>query len=94
MLPTLKIGDFILVNKFDYGLRLPVLGNTVVELRQPKRGDVMVFKYPEDNRINFIKRVVGVPGDTVEYRDKVVYVNGNAQTLSIPSVMKMKRCLH
>ena len=82
MLPTLKIGDFILVNKFNYGLRLPVLGNTVVELGQPKRGDVMVFKYPEDNRINFIKRVVGVPGDTVEYRDKVVYVNGNAQTLN------------
>ena len=83
MLPTLKIGDFILVNKFNYGLRLPVLGTTVVELGQPKRGDVMVFKYPDDNRINFIKRVVGVPGDTVEYRDKVVYVNGDAQTLSI-----------
>lgn len=83
MLPTLKIGDFILVNKFNYGLRLPVLGTTVVELGQPKRGDVMVFKYPDDNSINFIKRVVGVPGDTVEYRDKVVYVNGNAQTLTL-----------
>ena len=83
MLPTLKIGDFILVNKFNYGLRLPVLGTTVVELGQPKRGDVMVFKYPDDNRINFIKRVVGVPGDTVEYRDKVVYVNGDAQTLTV-----------
>lgn len=83
MLPTLKIGDFILVNKFNYGLRLPVLGTTVVELGQPKRGDVMVFKYPDDNRINFIKRVVGVPGDTVEYRDKVVYVNGDAQTLKV-----------
>ena len=82
MLPTLKIGDFILVNKFDYGLRLPVLGNTVVELGQPKRGDVMVFKYPDNNRINFIKRVIGVPGDTIAYRDKVVYVNGNAQTLT------------
>ncbi|MBH96651.1 MAG: signal peptidase I [Gammaproteobacteria bacterium] len=82
MLPTLKIGDFILVNKFDYGLRLPVLGTTVVELGQPKRGDVMVFKYPDDNRINFIKRVVGIPGDTIEYRDKVVYVNGYAQTLT------------
>jgi signal peptidase I len=83
MLPTLKIGYFILVNKFNYGLRLPVLGTTVVELGQPKRGDVMVFKYPDDNRINFIKRVVGVPGDTVEYRDKVVYVNGDAQTLTV-----------
>jgi signal peptidase I len=83
MLPTLKIGDFILVNKFDYGLRLPVLGQTIVEFGEPKRGDVMVFKYPEDTRINFIKRVVGVPGDTVEYRNKVVYVNGQAQTLTV-----------
>ena len=82
MLPTLKIGDFILVNKFDYGLRLPVLGDTVVEVGEPKRGDVMVFKYPEDPRINFIKRVVGIPGDTVEYRNKVVYINGEAQTLT------------
>jgi signal peptidase I len=82
MLPTLKIGDFILVNKFDYGLRLPVLGDTVVEVGEPKRGDVMVFKYPEDPRINFIKRVVGIPGDTVEYRNKIVYINGEAQTLT------------
>ena len=82
MLPTLKIGDFILVNKFDYGLRLPVLGDTVFEVGEPKRGDVMVFKYPEDPSINFIKRVVGIPGDTVEYRKKVVYVNGKAQTLT------------
>ena len=82
MLPTLKIGDFILVNKFDYGLRLPVLGDTVVEDGEPKRGDVMVFKYPEDRRINFIKRVVGIPGDTVEYRNKIVYISGEAQTLT------------
>lgn len=83
MLPTLKIGDFILVNKFDYGLRLPVLGQKIVEFGEPNRGDVMVFKYPEDTRINFIKRVVGVSGDTVEYRNKVVYVNGEAQTLTV-----------
>mgnify|MGYP001032226864 CR=1 FL=1 len=83
MLPTLKIGDFILVNKFDYGLRLPVVGHTVVELNSPERGDVMVFKYPEDERINFIKRVVAVPGDTIEYRDKVLYVNGDEQTLTV-----------
>ena len=82
MLPTLKIGDFILVNKFDYGLRLPVVGKTVYEVGQPSRGDVMVFKYPEDPNINFIKRVVGIPGDTVEYRNKVVYVNGAMQTLT------------
>ena len=82
MLPTLKIGDFILVNKFDYGLRLPVLGKTIYEVGQPSRGDVMVFKYPEDPNINFIKRVVGIPGDTVEYRNKIVYVNGAMQTLT------------
>ena len=82
MLPTLKIGDFILVNKFDYGLRLPVLGRTIYQVGQPSRGDVMVFKYPEDPNINFIKRVVGIPGDTVEYRNKVVYVNGVMQTLT------------
>lgn len=81
MLPTLKIGDFILVNKFDYGFRLPVVGNTVVKIGEPERGDVMVFKFPQDSRINFIKRVVGVPGDTIAYRNKVIFVNGQAQKL-------------
>ena len=81
MLPTLKIGDFILVNKFDYGLRLPVVGTTVVEISEPARGDVMVFKYPSDPRINFIKRVVALPGDTVAYQNKTLYVNGVEQTL-------------
>jgi signal peptidase I len=85
MLPTLKIGDFILVNKFDYGLRLPVLGTTVVELGKPERGDVMVFKYPEDSRINFIKRVIAVSGDRVIYRNKTLFINGKEQVLS-PSV--------
>ena len=82
MLPTLKIGDFILVNKFDYGFRLPVLGTTVVEMGEPERGDVMVFKYPSDARINFIKRVVAVPGDTVAYRNKTLYVNNVEQVLT------------
>ena len=82
MLPTLKIGDFILVNKFDYGLRLPVVGTTVWEVGEPERGDVMVFKYPADPRINFIKRVVAVPGDVVEYRDKTLFVNGILQPLT------------
>ncbi|MDX1452110.1 MAG: signal peptidase I [Oleiphilaceae bacterium] len=76
MLPTLEVGDFILVNKFSYGLRLPVAGTKFVEIDDPQRGDIMVFKYPEDGKTNYIKRVVGVPGDTIEYRDKVLKING------------------
>ncbi len=76
MLPTLKIGDFILVNKFTYGLRLPVSNTKVVELNEPERGDVMVFRFPEDKRLNFIKRVVGLPGDRLRYENKVLYING------------------
>lgn len=79
MLPTLKIGDFILVNKYHYGLRLPVLNTRFVSNNDPEHGDVIVFRYPEDTRINFIKRVVGVPGDVITYRDKVLYVNGKPQ---------------
>lgn len=81
MLPTLKIGDFILVNKFDYGLRLPVLGTNVLPIGEPERGDVMVFKYPGDTRINYIKRVVGLPGDVLEYRDKTLLINGEVQSI-------------
>ncbi len=70
MIPTLLIGDFILVNKFTYGIRLPVVNVKVVELDSPKRGDVMVFRYPADPSLDYIKRVVGLPGDRIEYRDK------------------------
>jgi len=76
MLPTLEVGDFILVNKFSYGLRLPVAGTKVVEIGDPQRGDVMVFKFPEDGKTNYIKRVVGLPGDTIRYADKKLYING------------------
>lgn len=76
MLPTLEVGDFILVNKFSYGLRLPVVGTKVVALDDPQRGDVMVFKYPQDGRTNYIKRVIGLPGDEVRYRNKTLYING------------------
>jgi signal peptidase I len=76
MMPTLLIGDFILVNKYTYGLRLPVLNTKVLELGEPERGDVVVFRYPKDPSVDYIKRVVGIPGDTVGYFDKVVYING------------------
>lgn len=96
MMPTLLIGDFILVNKFSYGLRLPVLDTKIVPLGEPKRGDVVVFRYPgytcegKEERSgnpcaqpfkpvpgeNYIKRVIGLPGDTVEYRNKTLFVNG------------------
>jgi len=76
MVPTLLIGDYILVNKFTYGIRLPVLRTKVVSLNDPQRGDVMVFFPPHMNDTYFIKRVIGIPGDTITYRDKELYVNG------------------
>ena len=76
MMPTLLDGDFIIVNKFAYGLRLPVLNNKVVPVGEPQRGDVVVFRYPPNPKVNFIKRLVGLPGDHVEVRDNHVYVNG------------------
>ncbi|MFC1747265.1 signal peptidase I [Pseudomonadota bacterium] len=76
MMPTLLDGDFILVNKYEYGIRLPVLGSKVVEIGEPSRGDVAVFRYPEDPSIDYIKRIVGVPGDTIAYYGKQLYVNG------------------
>lgn len=84
MLPTLHVGDFILVNKYDYGVRLPVLNTKVIEVGAPQRGDVVVFRYPMDENVDFIKRIVGVPGDRVEYRDKVLYINGVEQKQSQP----------
>jgi signal peptidase I len=76
MVPTLQVGDYILVNKYTYGIRLPVLRTKVVSLNEPQRGDVMVFFPPHMNDTYFIKRVVGLPGDTVSYRNKRIYVNG------------------
>lgn len=81
MIPTLMIGDFILVNKFTYGLKVPFSDwfsdpIYIFERERPKRGDVIVFKYPENPSLNYIKRVVGAPGDEIEIRQKVVYVNG------------------
>lgn len=76
MIPTLLIGDFIVVNKYAYGLRLPVLHTKIVSLGEPERGDVVVFRYPVDTSVNFIKRLVGLPGDTISYREKQLYING------------------
>ncbi len=82
MEPTLIAGDFILVNKFAYGVRLPVLNKKVIEVSQPKRGDVMVFRYPEDPSTDYIKRVVGVPGDKIVYKNKRLTVNGQKLSYS------------
>jgi signal peptidase I len=76
MIPTLLIGAFILVNKYTYGIRLPVLNVKVFDVGSPKRGDVMVFRYPVDPSLDYIKRVVGLPGDRIEYRDKRLWING------------------
>ena len=75
MVPTLVVGDFILVNKFTYGVRLPVLNKKIIDVGMPKRGDVMVFRYPEDTTKDFIKRVVGLPGDKITYKDKRLTIN-------------------
>jgi signal peptidase I len=76
MIPTLLIGDFIVVNKYAYGLRLPVLNKKFLPVGEPERGDVIVFRYPVDPSVNFIKRLVGLPGDTISYRNKQLFVNG------------------
>ncbi len=78
MMPTLLVGDFILVNKFAYGIRLPVLNTKIIPISEPKRGDVVVFRYPENPTIPYIKRVIGLPGDHIVYHNgtKVIYING------------------
>lgn len=76
MMPTLLIGDFILVNKYDYGIRLPVIHTKIIDNDTPERGDIVVFRYPEDPSIPYIKRVIGLPGDHIAYRNKTVYING------------------
>jgi signal peptidase I len=82
MVPTLRVGDLILVNKFHYGLRLPVLETKIWANHQPQKGDVMVFRYPPNPSLDYIKRVVGVPGDRVEYTNKKLTINGQPQALT------------
>ncbi|RBP49270.1 signal peptidase I [Arenicella xantha] len=76
MYPTLEVGDFILVNKFSYGLRLPIVRTKVFEIGDPQRGDIVVFKYPRDPKQSYIKRLIGLPGDIIQYRDSTLYING------------------
>ncbi|MFC7516579.1 signal peptidase I [Herbaspirillum sp. GCM10030257] len=75
MVPTLVIGDLILVNKFTYGIRLPVINKKIISINDPQRGDVMVFKFPKDTSLDYIKRVVGVPGDKIVYKNKRLTIN-------------------
>lgn len=82
MIPTLLIGDLILVNKYAYGIRLPVINKKIIEVSDPEKGDVMVFRYPVDPTLDYIKRVVAVGGDTVEYRNKQLIINGEVQNLT------------
>ncbi|MGZ8982557.1 MAG: signal peptidase I [Methylotenera sp.] len=81
MMPTLLAGDYILVNKFTYGLRVPILNNTFIEINHPSRGDVFVFHYPPEPSIDYIKRVVGLPGDKIRYQDKRLTINGQQLAL-------------
>ena len=78
MIPTLNVGDFILVNKYAYGIRLPVIGTKIVSIDDPKRGEVMVFIPPHENKY-YIKRVIGLPGDTVRYENKTLFINGEEE---------------
>ncbi|MEI6737110.1 MAG: signal peptidase I [Pseudomonadota bacterium] len=78
MVPSLLVGDFILVNKFTYGIRIPVINKKVFDVNVPKRSDVMVFRYPEDTSKDFIKRVIGIPGDVISYKNKRLMVNGQS----------------
>lgn len=93
MLPTLLIGDHLLVNKFIYGIRVPFTGKILVPIKNPKHGDVVVFKFPKDRSIDYIKRVVGTPGDTVEIKAKKVFINGKPISdthahVSSPTILK------
>jgi signal peptidase I len=95
MIPTLQVGDLILVNKFVYGIRLPILNSKVVDTGHPQRGDVMVFRYPKDPSLDYIKRVIGVPGDHLVYRNKHLEINGLAVVeTALPDYFDTDRVLY
>lgn len=83
MIPTLQVGDFILVQKYAYGLRLPVAHSKILDVGEPQRGDVVVFRFPRDPSLDYIKRVVGLPGDHLRYDRKRLYINGTPVDLTI-----------
>ncbi len=92
MVPTLLVGDFILVNKYTYGIRIPIINRKIVDINAPKRGDVMVFRYPEDPSLDYIKRVVGLPGDRVGWIDKRLVINGlEAPRRELPDYLHPER---
>lgn len=92
MIPTLVIGDLILVNKFTYGIRLPIVNTKILNVGSPQRGDVMVFRYPVDPSVDYVKRVIGLPGDTIEYRDKRLIINGHpVQTVAVADYFDPER---
>jgi signal peptidase I len=93
MIPTLNVGDFIVVNKYAYGVRLPVTGTKVINIGEPKRGDIMVFIPPHDPNY-FIKRVIGMPGDHVRYSDKIIYINGEALLQDNPVLLEEQGIIH
>jgi signal peptidase I len=83
MMPTLLVGDFILVNKFEYGLRMPVTKTKLIEMGEPDRGDIVVFRWPENPRLDYIKRVVALPGDKVRYQGKRLFIDGQEMPVEI-----------
>lgn len=96
MLPTLLIGDHLLVNKFIYGIRIPFSGEVLIPIVDPSKGDIIVFKFPKDRSVDYIKRVVGTPGDTIEIKNKTVFVNGIAANephahISSPVILDAQR---
>ena len=92
MVPTLLVGDFIIVNKFTYGIRLPVINKKIVDTGSPKRGDVMVFRYPVDPSADYIKRVVGIPGDRVAYQNKRLTINSiEVPVAALPDYLHRER---
>ena len=90
MIPTLLVGDFILVNKYTYGIRLPVINKKIISINEPERGDVMVFRYPDDPSVDYIKRVVGLPGDKIAYEGKRLTINGGEVPLTETSDYLLK----